>query len=424
MKNKQKQTGLWCRPAFRIALIFLIVSFLWILITDLLIGIVVPEYKMAQLWQTIKGWFFILLTSTLIYLLVRHEIKIQFTIEKKLSESQARYQQLFHATNIATAIISTDGKIIEANQSFFNFLEYTPDDLDETTLAKLVGSSADQSKLSDFVESNAHSANLELEILTKSGSSMWVNLYIQKIIIGEVPQYLGIANNITQQIKNNKEIENYQLHLKNLINDIFETEEREKRRLAVHLHDHFSQLLAIAKMKMSEFIRKNEHSRHIESLLDAKKYIDEALQKTRTLTYELSPPVLYELGLVNGMEWLINSVRENHHIEVRLFNKAGKISFNKEVEVIIYRIFSEMLTNVIKHAQAKLVLVYLEQYDNLFYLRVIDDGVGFDAENMGTNEKSFGLFSIRERIERLKGSFQIVSKIGNGTIIDISIPTI
>ena len=148
------------------------------------------------------------------------------------------------------------------------------------------------------------------------------------------------------------------------------------------------------------------------------------MQKTRTLTYELSPPVLYELGLVNGMEWLINSVRENHHIEVRLFNKAGKISFNKEVEVIIYRIFSEMLTNVIKHAQAKLVLVYLEQYDNLFYLRVIDDGVGFDAENMGTNEKSFGLFSIRERIERLKGSFQIVSKIGNGTIIDISIPTI
>lgn len=102
---------------------------------------------------------------------------------------------------------------------------------------------------------------------------------------------------ITKRIKTTKQIQNYQAKLKGLIYELFLTEEREKHQLAIDLHDHFSQLLVISKMKISEFARNNKHVENDQTLIDARKYLEEALNKARLTEY-------YSSGIVRNSSYV------------------------------------------------------------------------------------------------------------------------
>ncbi len=403
------------------------ISFLWIFFSDNLVEEIVSNHTLAHHIQTIKGWFFVLATTFLIYFLVKREIRKKEEIEHRLIENDQNLRLLFENMNTAFAyhkiITNETGKPID-----YLFLDVNP------AFELMTGLKREQV------------LNKTIKNILPMTEDHWIEIYGEVALTGiprrfsnfsvSLDKFFEISaysphtgffavtfHDITKQVESNKEIQQHQRNLKKMINDVFVAEEREKRRLAVDLHDHFSQLLAIAKMKMSEYLRKQEPVAALDPLWESKKYIDEALQKTRAMTYELCPPVLYELGLINAMEWLFNSMKENYHYEIRFFKKTNEIFFNKEVQIIIYRTLNEMMKNIIKHAQAKTIMIYIEQMNDLFYLRVIDDGVGFDPNMEMISKNSFGLFSIRERIENLQGSFQIVTAPGRGTIIDITIPT-
>lgn len=233
--------------------------------------------------------------------------------------------------------------------------------------------------------------------------------------------FATIFMDVTDRELSQQKIQKYQNKLKELIYELFLTEEREKRQLAIDLHDHFSQLLALSKMKVSEFMKANPDASDNKHINDAKKYIDEALNKARSMTYNLSPPVLYELGLIEAMDWYINKIREEENIEIKFFKNIDTVNFKEQIQAIIYRIFTELMVNIIKHAKASSILVIIERVNNNFYLRVSDDGIGFDTEEIG-NKESFGLFSIKERVEQLSGIAHFISAKQKGTVVDISIP--
>jgi PAS domain S-box-containing protein len=414
-------------PALKVSFIFLLISFLWILLSDIALEFIVAEHELTHRLQTAKGWFFITVTSFLIFFLVKREIRKKEKIEYRLLENEQNLRMLFENMNTAFAYhkIITDptGKPID-----YQFLDINPAFEIMTGLKREQVLDRTILDILPHIESHWIETYGEVALTGSpkkfSNFSEGLNKYFEVSAYSPHKGFFAVTfHDISKQIENQKEIKQHQHNLKKMINDVFAAEEREKRRLAVDLHDHFSQLLAIAKMKMSEYLRKQEPAPSLEPLWESKKYIDEALQKTRAMTYELCPPVLYELGLINAMEWLFNSLKENYHFNIRFFKKTNKILFNKEVQIIIYRTLDEMMKNIIKHAHAKTILIYIEQVNDLFYLRVIDDGVGFDPNKDMISQNSFGLFSIRERIENLQGSFQIVTAPGRGTIIDIAIPT-
>jgi len=422
----KQQAGRKLSPALKVSVIFLTISFLWIFFSDNLVEKIISDHTLAHQIQTIKGWFFVSATTFLIYFLVRREIKKKEEIELKLTENEQNLRLLFENMNTAFAYhkIITDEKgkpvdylFLDVNPAFENMTGLKREQVLDRTVKSILPETEDH-----WIETYGEIA---LTGISKkfSNFSVSLNKFFEVSAYSPHNGFFAVTfNDITQQVESHKEIQQHQQNLKKMINDVFVAEEREKRRLAVDLHDHFSQLLAIAKMKMSEYLRKQEPITALDPLWEAKKYIDEALQKTRAMTYELCPPVLYELGLINAMEWLFNTMKENYHYEIHFFKKTNEIMFNKEVQIIIYRTLNEMMKNIIKHAHAKTILIYIEQMNDLFYLRVIDDGVGFDPNKEMISQNSFGLFSIRERIENLQGSFQIVTAPGRGTIIDIAIP--
>jgi signal transduction histidine kinase len=151
--------------------------------------------------------------------------------------------------------------------------------------------------------------------------------------------------------------------------------------------------------------------------------LDEAIQRTRSLTSEISPPVLYELGLVPALRWLCDRMDEEHGIQCDVEDDAQPKPVNDDLRLVLFQGVRELLLNVWKHARAGRCTTTVRQCDDYIVITVSDDGIGFDAQTVrrGAGE-GFGLFNIRERLSHLGGSLEISAPPGAGTAVTMSAP--
>jgi signal transduction histidine kinase/ActR/RegA family two-component response regulator len=216
--------------------------------------------------------------------------------------------------------------------------------------------------------------------------------------------------------------------LRALALDLAETESRERKRLAQVLHDHFQQLVSAAKMKVGTIRRRCPDETLIEPLRQTESLLDEALVSSRNLATELSPPVLYDVGLGAAIEWLGRHMEKNHNLAVKVDLERFGEPDNEQIRTIIFECARELLFNVAKHSGVKNAeLNAWSPGDGLLHLSVIDRGRGFDTHHSqwrASPDGSFGLFSIRERLGLIGGLLKVVSAPGAGTTADITVPAI
>uniref|UniRef100_UPI00321635D4 ATP-binding response regulator n=1 Tax=uncultured Draconibacterium sp. TaxID=1573823 RepID=UPI00321635D4 len=217
-------------------------------------------------------------------------------------------------------------------------------------------------------------------------------------------------------------IKGYQEQLKKLYSDITLVEERERRRIAENLHDSLGQTLSLAYMHLSAIDIENSNP-VVKGKLDfVSKLLNKAIAESRTLTYDLSPPILYELGLAPAIKWKLERFEKENGIKTHFKTQTIDKQFKKQYNIFLYRIVGELLTNIKKHANATEVLVNLYFNNDTYYLTVEDNGVGIDKKKIKTAANGgFGLLSITERIESISGLFTINSN-KKGTIARIEIP--
>jgi len=210
----------------------------------------------------------------------------------------------------------------------------------------------------------------------------------------------------------------HQGRLRSLASELILTEERERHHIATDLHDHIGQTLAVIQMKIDALQVSASMSEQTESLDQISALIDQMDEEIRSLTFELSPPVLYELGLEAGIEWLAEQFQAQHHLRIEVEDDRQPKPLGEDVRTLIFRAVRELLVNVVKHARARLVKVSLRREGGDLYAEVVDDGRGFDSSRYAIPKNStggFGLFSIRERMGSIGGSFQIRSTPDRGT---------
>jgi signal transduction histidine kinase len=138
----------------------------------------------------------------------------------------------------------------------------------------------------------------------------------------------------------------------------------------------------------------------------------------------LSPPILYELGLIPTFKWRLEQIEKMNHLENQLVGEEIKINIKKEITIFIYRIVNELLQNVLKHAQASKIILEIAEKNGKYLISVKDNGIGFNKEKLNGKKRleGFGLISIKERLESLKGRLIIKSERGLGTNATIEIP--
>ena len=230
---------------------------------------------------------------------------------------------------------------------------------------------------------------------------------------------------IEERILNEKKLREQQDKLRSLSSELLLTEERERRRIATELHDRIGQSLAITKIKLGELRESLPSKSTVAALDNIRQFIDQIIQDTRTLTFELSPPVLYELGLEAGLEWLISQIEEKHGIRIKFENGDLSTLYDDSCHVVIFQAARELLFNIVKHAGAQSAVLSIRKDEETIRLDISDDGVGFDTAKLsssGAGSMGFGLFSIRERLSSLGGHLAIESEPGSGTRVTMVLP--
>ena len=218
-----------------------------------------------------------------------------------------------------------------------------------------------------------------------------------------------------------RESEAQQERWRALAADLLLAEERERRSLAVDLHDGLSQTIALVRMKLA-VLRRSTDAALSRSLDEIERLIDQANQSARSITFELSPPVLHDLGLEPAVQWLIENIRVRYGLEIVLEDDGQPKPADEKTRVILFRSIRELLINAAKHAGARRVHVRLEREEDRLNAAVEDDGVGMEPEAAAV--KGTGLFSIRERLSHMGGSMHIESAPGRGTKVRLCAPLV
>ncbi len=253
--------------------------------------------------------------------------------------------------------------------------------------------------------------------------------HLEELVEERTAGLIRANEQLQREITERKQVEEklivYQDQLRSMASELSLTEERERRRIAADLHDHIGQSLAISKIQLGalrKVLFSSELARSIDKIYEL---ITQTIQDTRSLIFELSPPILYELGIEAAVEWLAEQIKEQHNIMVEFEDDNQSKPLDDDIRVLLFQAVRELLVNVVKHSQARKVKVSVQKDGGNIRIHVEDNGIGFDSSKIysySDRTRGFGLFSIRERLDYLGGYFTIASEPGYGTRVTLGAP--
>ncbi|MDY6952244.1 MAG: PAS domain S-box protein [Thermodesulfobacteriota bacterium] len=387
--------------------------------------------------------------------------------DRALADSEERFRLAFE--NAVDAIIWADpetGLISQCNKAAETLLEKTRDEIighDQRTLhPKEKG--RDYRKLFTRHLEGGEGGGDEAEVVSKSGKTIPVHITSSVTLVGGKRIIQGIFRDITelkqteddlrkardaleqrvrertaelseaneklqQEIRERKWAEDelfiYHQRLRSLTSELALAEERERRRIAVVVHDRIAQNLAFAKMSLGRLRASMLSAESADTAGEVIKLIDDTIQDTRALISELAPPILYELGFVPAVEFLTQQTEKRHNIIFTFADDGQPKPLSDDLQVLLFQAVRELLVNIVKHARARKAKVLLRADGDQVIVEVEDDGVGFDTakiESSESNADCFGFFSIQQRLQPLGGRLSVESKVGRGTRIVLAAP--
>lgn len=275
--------------------------------------------------------------------------------------------------------------------------------------------------------------DFEYRFIARDGRVVWLHDLVTVVAENGKPRWLrGIMVDVSARIESERTLREIAETLEQQVSvranqvrqlaaQLNMSEERERRNLALELHDNLGQLLAAIKIRLSS-LGVDDDGGDRQAVSDL---VNRAENAVRSITQQLSPPVLHALGLAHALDWLGEEIEKIYAVKVHVDHESPALSLGSEIQAVLYRSVRELLINVAKHAAVDEASLTLVTDDNALSLVVSDAGCGFDTAALDAAplpEKGFGLRSIGERIRYLGGSIEIDSSLGNGTTVTLSVP--
>lgn len=207
---------------------------------------------------------------------------------------------------------------------------------------------------------------------------------------------------------------NYQRSLfsKRLLSTVLRTEERSRSEFAKELHDGMGPLLSSAKMSLSALSTENMSSEQQEILRNSRFVIDEAIRSVREISNNMSPQVLIDFGIAQGIRNFISRIQSLHTIDIDFATNLYKERFDNDIEVVLYRVVCELINNSLKHSGCSSISISLILSNDILELKYSDNGCGFSPQ--AVMSCGMGLSNITSRIDSLNGELHIESSEGAG----------
>lgn len=244
--------------------------------------------------------------------------------------------------------------------------------------------------------------------------------------VGDVSHVACRVEDITQRKQVERKIQIYQKRLKALTSQVTLVEEKERRSIASDLHDHIGQNLAFSRIQVAKAKKYSAEKRLNEILDELSTSLLDTIRETKTLVFNLSSPLLNELGLGAAVSnYLKEYIEKKYGLSVSFFDNRDFVLLKPDIRAILFRNVKELLANVIRHSKAEKVSVVFERTATDMKIIVEDDGRGFDASKIdecAQHDSGFGLFSIRERMMDYGGYLKVDSQPGSGCRTTLVLP--
>ena len=370
--------------------------------------------------------------------------------DRKNYEEQINSLAKFPSENpFAVLRVESDGKIVYANNAGVDLLKFWQRKLGQNVPADWQELIDEALKIRrDVIKEAALDGSVVSFAITPIHDSGYVNIYgryiteykntekkLQEInselearVKQRTKQLQELVNALQSEVLDRIKAENGLLEnqdkLRLMSQELVLAEERERRELATQLHDSIGQLLSFSKKELGALSR-NAPETLKSSLEKVWELIKQAVEQTRTLTFDLSSATLYTIGLEEAIEELAEDFAKDHGFKLHFSNDENLKPLTEQFKVLLYRAVRELLINISKHSNAHNVYIDIRKIKDSICIIVKDDGVGLDIAGLESKKgklKGFGLFSIQERLANIGGSFDIKSKSGSGMTVKLTAP--
>lgn len=378
--------------------------------------------------------------------------------ERSLAESRLRFETIFNSLGDAVVFADKDRRIVLVNPAFTQTFGYEPEEVLGRNTRFLYDDPEDyhrQGRERYHLGLASEHVPFQIRYRRKDGAVFWCETHGGRVRNpnGEPIGFLAIHRDITARKRdedalrqNRKALEDLNEtlekrvaerteesrrltdQLRALAAELTRVEQRERKRLAEILHENLQQLLTAAQLKADWVLEHPRHEKSEASLSEIVSILKEAVDTSRSLTAELSPPVLADAGLAGGLSWLADHMEEKHGLRVSLKVDEAAEPPAEEIRLMLFQAVRELLLNVVRYAEVDEARLVLERtQDGITKLSVKDHGKGFDPDILrasGPKEpETYGLFSIQQRLAHLGGRMELETKAGRGVTVTLYAPS-
>jgi PAS domain S-box-containing protein len=343
--------------------------------------------------------------------------RILFTLkhtEEAHRELETRFGTLFHNSSDEIYLADLKGNLIEVNQVTCDTLGFSRQELLQKNFKDLKTPKYFETvepNLRKIIENGRHV--YETEHVAKDGKVITLEVNSRVINYSGQEAIISIARETTER----KQME------RNILSAVIRAEEQERERISRDLHDGLGPLLSTIKLYVNELQSGDlEPGEKTEMLKQTNELINEAITSTRSISNNLSPHLIMDFGLVKAVEAFCKKVNLAQKIRINFESTPGKERFDQNIEIVLYRVITELINNTLKHARATKIDIYLEVIEDTLQLTYLDDGVGFDKERVLAAETGgMGMKNIASRLRSINGNLRLHSRPGAGFLVVIEI---
>lgn len=350
------------------------------------------------------------------------------TAFRNAERSLGRYRALStHARDIILFVQASDGRILEANGAAEKAYGYSRQELLTLTVFDLHAPENRDTVREQMSQAATEGITFETTHLRSDGSLIPVEVDSQALMSeNEDTVLLSVIRDMTSRNRTEREIAEYHSRLRDLALRLDETQASERRRLASEIHDRVSQPLAAAKLRLNLMKRHRPELKEASELEESLDLLGEATAESRAITSEMSPPLLYDVGLNAALDWLTSEGLRRYGLECTLDADADDID-DEEVRTFLFKAARELLMNAAKHSGATRAHLSLRSIGDDLELVVKDEGTGFDTQMLETqsgDSRGFGLFNLMESASHLHALVDVSSHEGRGTTVTVRVARI
>jgi PAS domain S-box-containing protein len=342
--------------------------------------------------------------------------------EEALRASEERFRKVFAHASTGMTLQDFEGKFLEVNQAFCDITGYDERELlgaDYRSITHPDDMAGTNARIEELLAGESPSFVTEKRYVRKDRRPVWVRNSVSLLGNGKPPRIISLVEDITER----KQAEEA---LRQLSGQLLKAQDEERRRLARELHDGTAQSIAALGLNLS-LVRDSSaalDARAQKALNQSVELADQCIRELRTLSYLLHPPMLEDCGLASALAGYADGFAERSGIAVKLDLAPDLGRLPQEVELMLFRMVQESLTNIHRHSGSRTATIRLARYPQDIVLEVRDQGSGIgkpDREGAPDMRIGVGIAGMKERVRQIGGTLQIRSRPG-GTDVEVVVP--